>query len=352
MASALAELGHEVTLYSQLDDIASEGDHSDLVAAHYGVSPGFLVAPLSGNGTSLFYRLSGLGAVGREIFGHCDLVIGRHAKACVLTALAGIPTVFETHKPLAWFPWLDRSMLRLALRRGAFNAMVTISKPLQEVLLRETRWPESRFLVVHDGARTMDGVVPMQFGHGDRLQVGYVGHLYRGRGIDVIIELARRVPGADFRVIGGNQEDIDYWLGHGAELENLFFTGHVSPSEAASMRLGCDILLAPYQSGAGLADGRSTTQWMSPLKVFEYMASAKPMIVSDFPVLHEILRPELNCLMVAADSVEAWEVALDRLMGDGKLRKTLGDRALQDFEAHYTWRQRAEKIVDFAFAEN
>ena len=65
--------------------------------------------------------------------------------------------------------------------------------------------------------------------------------------------------------------------------------------ETEKFRLKMDILLAPYQDRVTVAqsDNITTERWMSPLKLFEYMAAGKAIICSDIPVLREILENDM-----------------------------------------------------------
>ena len=121
------------------------------------------------------------------------------------------------------------------------------------------------------------------------LKAGYVGHLYRGRGVELIAKLAERCSWAEFHVIGGMQKDIDEWRGRCAGIANIVFHGFCPPAQVQSHMARLDVMLAPYQRRvATFGGGRDTSQWMSPMKIFEYMAAGKPMIASDLPVLREI----------------------------------------------------------------
>ena len=154
-------------------------------------------------------------------------------------------------------------------------------------------------VVAPDAAIDPVGIEPRAIGSAERLQVGYIGHIYEGRGVDIIAALAMRCKFADFQVIGGDDNDIRHWRERTRAVDNLTFHGFVPPSETAACRAACDVLAAPYQRKVTIAGQRDTAGWMSPLKLFEYMASDKAILFSDLPVLREVMIHEHSCLMSA-----------------------------------------------------
>jgi glycosyltransferase involved in cell wall biosynthesis len=85
---------------------------------------------------------------------------------------------------------------------------------------------------------------------------------------------------------------------------------------------------------------------MSPLKVFGYMAAARPLICSDLPVLREVIEDGRNGLLVPPADPDAWAAALKRLLEDRHLRDRLATAAHADFLSHHTWRQRASRVIE------
>ena len=87
---------------------------------------------------------------------------------------------------------------------------------------------------------------------------------------------------------------------------------------------------------------------MSPMKMFEYLASGVPIVSSDLPVLREILHHSVNSLLVPAADLHAWISAVDSLSGNRQLADSLGTRAHQQYLSEHTWIVRANAILDFA----
>ena len=91
--------------------------------------------------------------------------------------------------------------------------------------------------------------------------------------------------------------------------------------------------------------GNDIAAWMSPLKLFEYMAHELPIVSSDLPVLREVLKDQDNALLCDPDDIGAWVSAIERLRLDDQLRRLWHRRASDDFARLYTWEKRVQRIL-------
>jgi glycosyltransferase involved in cell wall biosynthesis len=229
----------------------------------------------------------------------------------------------------------------------AFRHLSVNCASLARCILEDMPELEGRIVVAHNGADALaEGLEPAELGAGGRSQIGYVGHLYAGKGFEIIPPLAARLPDVDFHVVGGEQKTVEAIRSDPKLPKNVRLHGFVPPAEAERLCLACDVLLAPYQADVRIAGGGETAAWMSPLKVFGYMAAAKPILCSDLPVLREVVEDGRNGILVPSDDPEAWAAALRRLLEDGSLRARLGATAHADFLARHTWQQRASRVLN------
>jgi glycosyltransferase involved in cell wall biosynthesis len=173
----------------------------------------------------------------------------------------------------------------------------------------------------------------------------YTGHLYPGRGIDVILELAKANPSFQFLVAGGEPEAVSEWQGRaGVEgLTNIRFLGFVPNEDLPRVQAAGEVLLLPHGRRVMDSGGGDIAEWASPMKVFEYLACGRAILASDLPVLREVLN-EGNSLLAAAEDAAAWNLALQALAGDGQRREALGARARADAELH-SWEARARRAL-------
>jgi len=276
-----------------------------------------------------------------------DLVYGRFLAGCYCCSVLGLPTVFETHTPV-----IDRNkvshLLFSRMSRGKkLRRLVVISDALRRYFESTYQIGNDIILLAHDAADEPRNQNSMCLSSDPtRLQVGYVGHLYEGKGMELIVKIADHCPWADFHIVGGLPEDIAHWKGV-AKGDNIIFHGFIPHGKTDAYRRACDVLLAPYKKNVFI-QGRpgDIGQWMSPLKLFEYMAAGKAIVCSDLPVLREVMHDGETALLCSADSPKEWAGALARLRDDVSLRNRLGSCAREVFQANHTWRGRAERVID------
>jgi glycosyltransferase involved in cell wall biosynthesis len=344
---AFASLGHDVTLL--VPDRDEEEPGVDDIYEYYGVEPSFDVEKRSRPSLSSFGTLLANYRLGRAAVRlDPDLVYGRTEIACYVASLGGAPVAFESHVPVAEsrFGKIRAEIFRRLTHHATFERLVVISEALREYY--ETTYPHlaDRIVVAPNGADLPTDADPAtNLETADRLQVGYVGHLYQGRGMEVIASLAERFPDLDFHVVGGNPEDVATWEGRLAPLQNLTFHGFVPQRDLDRYRAAFDVQVAPYQWDVATDGGQNTVQWMSPLKIIEYLSAGKPIVASDMPAIREILDDGETALLCDPEDVDEWAAAIERLRDDPELRERLGEQAMAEYRSTYTLEQRAETVL-------
>lgn len=275
-----------------------------------------------------------------------DLVYGRFLPGCFFSGLFGLAVVYESHFPVGDHGRICEWMFARLVSGDRLKRVVVVSEALAGDY--EARYGLKRELmtVAHDAAEEPGRPGDCEIGRGDRLQVGYVGHLYPGRGIEIIEELAKKCCWADFHMVGGTDEDVKRWTERLRDVRNVKIHGFVPPSDTDRYRRACDVLLAPYQRRVAVEGGGNTSEWMSPLKVFEYMAAGKAIACSDLPVLREVLTHERTALLCSPVDPNNWVEALVRLRDEPDLRKRLAATAREEYLSKYTWTARAEKVLE------
>ncbi len=347
MANAFALNGHDVVL------MGARGDEKVLssdIYTHYGVEKSFAIQTFDPFFKPLGRLLFPFIVVWTAYKRGADLVYCRCVLSFFLVSLLGKNTMMELHQTVDAMRPVTRTLFKLGLKGAGFHGLVVISDALKKLVLQQVNVSADNVLVLHDGADEIiaGASAPLKNQQDYLYRAGYVGHLYAGRGIDIVIDMARNAPSVMFHIIGGTQIDVEYWRAQCNTLKNIYFYGHVPPYEAQKYISSMDVLLAPYQKKVSVhGNGGDTSAWMSPLKIFEYMASGKPMICSDMPVLREVLTPDQTAMLCAPDDVDVWCDALRTLIENPDRAQKIASEAKKEFLEKYTWRARASRIVDY-----
>ena len=338
MCQAFARNGHRVLLLVPDREQTEAG--VDDPFGFYGVEPGFELERLR---KKRFVRRRSIIA-SRLTRAGSDLIYARdHSLRFDLDAL-GPAVVLDAHKLVT-----DRNAERFVklVRSGKLRRLVANCGALGREYECGFDIPGELIRVAHNGANEPADTEPLELGSPGKLRVGYVGQLYEGRGVETIARIAARCPWADFHLIGGTESDLGRWKDELAGRDNVFFHGFRPPAETDRYRQSMDVLLAPYQRVIRTAGGGTTDlRWMSPIKLFEYMAAGKAIIASDMEVIREVLTDRVTARLCPPEDPESWIAALGRLRDDAELRAALGRSAQETFRAKHTWRARAETVLE------
>lgn len=357
---ALSRLGVDVTLYAKRT-IVDEAAFVTALREDYGIDTDRLtIVTFYSDRTRADNLRIALMAARRLRWGKAaGAILSRNLYASfLLGVLARRPMLFETHQ----LELGVRKPLQRAIMTRPWVTTVVISRLLQSCLHEHHGVAAAKTLVLHDSAP--EGVIP--FPEGERRAAlaelvtpaqgpwdavcGYFGHLYAGRGIEIIEAMAAERPKVLFLVYGGNDTDCNARRAAN-RLPNLHYMGYVPHATVRRIMTVVDILLMPYQESVGIgAKGHDTARWMSPMKMFEYMGTGLPIISSDLPALREVLTDGENALLVPAAAPAAWIAALDRLVGDPVLARGLGATAHRAYAEEYTWTERGRRILAAAEA--
>lgn len=364
MCEAFAEQGAQVVLsyprYLWGNRIAASECHQ-----YYGVTNRFAMRPLLAPFTAALMKTPGYLPAAKlaayAVVAAQDVAAGEHARLdviytrCATAALVmpflrrrdGRPViVFEAHE----YP-RDRARAR-ALRY--VDAVVAITNSAAQDLHTALGIPENRLLVAPDGvpeawlgsidradARRVLGLPA------DRPLVVYTGSVHPDTQ-HLLFETGAGLRGvAELIVVGAaageaRARPTPAVLNDRARAQGLpmRFVGQVPVEQVRLYQAAADVLLAAYSGQLRWA------RYTSPLKLFEYMAAERPIVVSDLPVLHEVLRHEETAWFVPAANGAALAEGVRTLLKRPHVAAALGRRARQEAPT-YTWSRRASTILDF-----
>jgi glycosyltransferase involved in cell wall biosynthesis len=273
----------------------------------------------------------------------------RHRVPAILEFNAGVGESRAFHG--AGLTWLAERIEGRTL--AAAGRVITVSGVLRtEVMARGV--PAERVVAMHNGVDTerfhpaIDGrAARAELGIGaDEVVVGFVGTFAPWHGVEILItaaleHVAQGEPGR-FLIVGGRAEEPRFQAvkaqiaAAGAERQ-ILMTGEVPFARVPGLIAAMDVATVPW-----------ATDYGSPMKLFEYMAMGKAMIVPDLPVLREVFTDGENALLVARGDERALGGAIRRLIRDRALRESLGRAARRDAVERHDWRHHARMIERLA----
>ena len=282
-----------------------------------------------------------------------DVIYTWSLQAAVFALLRGKTTVMEFHDfPMGKFgPCLFRRYMKSPARKLTLCTTRALARGLEENYGIQFRDDE---LQIAPNGVEMERYSSLpdpqaarkQLGLKEGLTIGYSGHFYPGRGMDVLLDLAKALPRLNFLWVGGRSEDIAPWREKLQELslDNVTITGFIPNSQLPLYQAAADILLMPYSREISGSSGGNIARVINPMKMFDYLASGRAIVASDIPVFHEVLN-DRNVVFCRPENSADWIEAVQALAKDAGKRKKLGSQAQKD-AAGYTWKRRAQTTLD------
>jgi len=359
VAQALIQLGHEVRMFAPKE--AEPVNYQSLIT-HYGLqtAPPLDLIP----SIRLFRRLDFVirAQHAAEKFG-ADLIYTWLPQSAVFALRRRDPVVLEMHADVAgngaW--WLKQFWQR----PGRKLMTVTVSA-LRKALERSTslQFEDQSLLVAPNGVELekYEGLpspveARQRLNLKEGLTVGFTGHIYPGRGADLLFELAKQMPLVNFLWVGGTPDLVDFWRGKltDAKMSNVTMTGFVKHEVIPLHQAASDVLLMPYSRSISASSGQDIAEVINPMKMFEYMASGRAIVSADLPSIREVLN-EGNAVFVETGNwelvIREWKAAIESLLAEEPRRAALGAQARRDVK-EMSWVKREERIIkNFRVLEN
>lgn len=332
MCETFTKLGHEVELI-----VPDRKTHITTDAFnYYGIERAFSITRLNAWDTVgygmfgfLLESISFARAVRRYLHDReYDVLYGRDE--FVLARLQA-PYTWETHTG-SW----NRAARRVS---KSAQKIIAISQGLKDFYVGRGVSAD-KIIVAHDG------IDLEQFAHPEskesaRARLGlpqdkkiamYIGRLDGWKGVETLLEASLTLSSEWLVVIiGGEPEQV-------AKLSDKYpavrFLGYRPYKELADNQSAADVLVLP-----GTGKDVVSVRFTSPLKLFAYMASGRPIVTSDLPSIREVL-DEKSAVLISPDNAQALADGIQKASSNEGLALTAG-LLVQG----YSWEARALAIL-------
>ncbi len=175
----------------------------------------------------------------------------------------------------------------------------------------------------------------------------YIGTLADWQGLDVVIKALPKIleqQAVRLQIVGRGRSRQRKLLSK--QIRKLGVEGSVvvrsavPHHEVPGLIAESDICIAPL----GLND-RNVTQGACPIKVLEYMASSRPLVASNMPIVRELVREDVDALLFSPNDPADLARQVLVLLNDFELSKRLSDSATERALTKFTWHAAHKKLV-------
>jgi glycosyltransferase involved in cell wall biosynthesis len=280
------------------------------------------------------------------------LITTRALEVAVWAARLGIPVIleshnfskFEKHRMLgSWIAFTqqaEKPVSMIVTTHAGKRSYVRMGVPEDRIRVLPNGVNVERFSVEVDQASLRNELdlptdVPL---------LAFSGSLREGRGVEEMLDCAALLPEVQVLIVGGTPADVSRYqeLARQRGIGNVHFAGHVAQSVLPKYLLAADILLMPYTTRFS----EHSFEYTSPMKMFEYLATGRPIVATDFPILHEVLEHERNAIFVAPDSGAELARGARYLLDHPEIAKRIGQTAKTEAQG-YSWQARATAVIEW-----
>ncbi|MFA4941733.1 MAG: glycosyltransferase family 4 protein [Patescibacteria group bacterium] len=278
------------------------------------------------------------------------VIYSRNPEIIWLFNLRGCRTIFEIHR------WAEskKSLFKFFIKKA--EKVIVVTRELKKKAL-EAGFSDGQIFASPDGVdlkifdlniSKIEARQKLSLSE-DKIILGYTGRfetMGEKKGVEEILEAVKILlddyPDIFFLAVGGSGSEIENSRNFSDRLglkKNVLFLEKIDRSRLAICQKACDLLLMPFPFTQHFA------YYMSPLKMFEYMASQRPIVATDLPSVREVLNEE-NALLIKVNAPEVLAEGIKKIIENKKLAETISQKAFLDVR-NYTWEKRAENIIKF-----
>lgn len=339
MCDAFSETDHSVKLlipYIRKDYLLEKIKEDYLLKSFFEIK-GFFKSKIKRNFLTLLlfsYKLIKFFKVNQS----SHLIISRSVIPALLLSIFGEKIILEIHTE----PRGLTKIVFFILKNLNFNKnlkFILIHKNLNKKL----KLKDKSFITLDDCVDLRD------FKHKDEKinSCVYTGSFVKGKGVETIINIASKLPKINF-ILYGNIKTLNENLHKDIlKKKNIILNDFVTYKEITKILPENKILLMPYEKKVGvLINNLDVSDYISPLKLFDYLASGCVIIASKKDAYSHILKDRYNCFLAdSSDSIE-WVNIINTAISETEMVKKIQKNSIESVKI-YSWLNRVKKIVQF-----
>ena len=270
-----------------------------------------------------------------------DYVLSNEAIPLFVASLISRKAMYEVHIMPDRHEWFYRSLMNrvlLALPINEWNAKLALDHGIgrDRIVISPSAVDITTFPSKEKSAARHELVLDEK-----RPLAVYTGHLFAWKGVDTLARAAERVPEIDVAFVGGTERDLARFRKTYGHASNIRIIGHLPHDRAVLWQAAADILVVPNS-----AKEQISVRYTSPMKIYEYAASKRPILASNVPSIREILS-EREAYFAEPDNEESFAEAMQRILREPSVAQAKAEAAYKIAEDN-TWEKRSARILERA----
>lgn len=229
---------------------------------------------------------------------------------------------------------------KMAVKRAL--KIIVVSNPMKDFIISEWNVPEEKIVVIPNGYSESKLRMFQDVGEEDGI-VSFIGRLHPKLDIDKFIGVGKLLKniGGSLYIIGDGpiRNLLEQKIKKNDLINNVVLTGHLPDIEAYTLLAKSRVAIFPLKISKSI-----NTEAMNPVKVFDYAALGKAMVLDDLSEMCKIFKESNAALVSDPTDHEKFIENVRILLDDKNLRKRLGSNA-KKLVKDYTWEKQGEKIV-------
>ncbi len=267
-----------------------------------------------------------------------DLTLSRSIIAAIILAFYNIKTFLEIHTELKG---VTKYFFKLSELKNISKNLKFIF--INKYLLNFFKIKKKKFIILDDAVNTELFINKKTKIY--KNTCAYFGSLTKGKGLEIILELSKLNKKINFHIYG--DLNIMFKNFDKSSFKNVKFFNHLDYYKIPKYMSKYHVLLMPYLNKVSVRSSNlDTSKYMSPLKLFEYLAMSKIIIASKLKVYSHILKNKNNCLLLDSKNTKDWIYLIKKIFKNLKKFDHLKKSAFKT-SRNFTWEQRVEKIINF-----
>lgn len=225
--------------------------------------------------------------------------------------------------------------MRQAIAIKDIDGLIVINNHLKE--LYEKNGIKS-ILVAHDGVNISEYKNLKAKEKKENVTIVYTGNLFEWKGVYTLADSLKYLNNVSCIIVGGSDDTLPQFKEYinSNKIKNVKLTGFVKKSETIKYLENADVLILPNSAKDKMS------YYTSPLKLFEYMASKRPIVASKLPSLEEVLVDKVNSILFEPDNPKDLADKINWVL-ENDCSDIIG-QAYKDVQ-EYTWDKRAKNIM-------